>query len=78
MEYDPTDGGGEEMERFWNDLTRVVDRLSKEYRLYGLGDLNGCVGKKVRVGITGPFGVPGEYDNERRVIEFCAKRKMSG
>ena len=28
----------------------------------------------MRAGITGAFGVPGENENGRRVVEFCAKR----
>ena len=27
----------------------------------------------LKVGITGWFGVPGENDNDRRVIDFCAE-----
>ena len=30
----------------------------------------------MRAGITGAFGVPGENDNGRRVVEFCAKRGL--
>ena len=32
--------------------------------------------KRMRVGITGTFGVPGEYDNDRKVMEFCAGRGL--
>ena len=35
-----------------------------------LGDLNGWIGDRVRASITGAFGVPGEYENERIVVEF--------
>ena len=31
-------------------------------------------GNGVRAGITGVYGIPGEKDNERRVVEFCAER----
>ena len=41
-----------------------------------LGDLNGWIGDRVRASITGAFGVPGENDNERRVVEFYAERGM--
>ena len=34
----------EERVRFWNDLDRVVDRVSNKYRLCGFGDLNRWVG----------------------------------
>ena len=30
----------------------------------------------MRVSITGAFGVPGENDNGKRVLEFCAERGM--
>ena len=30
----------------------------------------------MRTGIIGAFGVPGENDNERRVVELCAKRGL--
>ena len=29
-----------------------------------------------RVSITGGFGVPGENDNDRRVVDFCAEREL--
>ena len=29
-----------------------------------------------RVGITGAFGVPGENDNGRGAVEFCAERGL--
>ena len=38
------------------------------------GDLNGKVGDKMRVSISGGFEVSGENDNGRRVIDFCAER----
>ena len=33
-------------------------------------------GDRVRAGITGAFGVPGENDNGRRVEEFCAEKRL--
>ena len=35
-----------------------------------LGDLSGWDGDR----LTGEFGVPGENDDGRRVIDFCAER----
>ena len=58
-------------ETFWNNLGKVVDRVRNGYRLCVLGDLNGCIGNRVRAGITSAFGVPGE---KGRVLEFCAER----
>ena len=37
-------------------------------------DLNGWVRDRVRVGITGPFGAPGENENGRTVVDFCLER----
>ena len=39
-------------------------------------DLNGWVGDRLRLGITGGFGVLGENNNGRRVIDFCAVRGL--
>ena len=37
-------------------------------------DLNGWIEDRIRAGITGAFGVPGENDNSRREVEFCAEK----
>ena len=71
---DPNEGKGGEREGFWNDLDRIVDRVGNWYILCVMGDLNGYIGVRVRAGITDVFGVPGENENERRVMEFCAER----
>ena len=41
-----------------------------------LGYLNGSIRDRVRVGITGAFGVPGESDNGRTVVEYYAERRL--
>ena len=41
-----------------------------------LGDLNGWIEDRMRASITGAFRVPGENDNGRRVVEFCAERGL--
>ena len=48
-------------------MDRTMDSIGNEYRLCFLGDLNGWTGDKTRAGVTGAIGVPGEYDNGRRV-----------
>ena len=42
----------EERERFWNDLEKIVDRVGNGYKVRGLGDWNGWVGDREKVGIT--------------------------
>ena len=34
------------------------------------GNLNGWIKDRVRATITGAFGVPGENDNRRRMVEL--------
>ena len=46
------------------------------YRLCILEDLNGWIGDRTRDGIEGAFGDPGENDNGRRVVVFCAERGL--
>ena len=52
----------------------VLDRVRDGYRLSVMGDLNGWIGDRVRASITGDFGVPGQNDNGRRGVDFCAER----
>ena len=70
--YGPN-GGIEERERSWNEMDRTVDRVGNGYRSCVVGDLNGWIGDRVRAGINGAFGVPGQNKNGRRVVEFCAE-----
>ena len=51
-----------------------MDRVGKGYKLCMMGNMNGWIGKSVRDGITGAFEVPGENDNGRRGMEFCAEK----
>ena len=55
-------------------LYDTLDRVGNGYRLCLLGDLNEWKGDRTRACITGAFRVPGENDNCRRVVEFCAER----
>ena len=52
-------------------MDRIMDRVGNSYRLCVLGDLNGWIGDRVRASITGAFGVLGENENGRRVVQFC-------
>ena len=63
--YGPNKGDGEE-----RDMDIILDSVENGYRSCILGDLNGWIGDRTRAGITSAFGVPGENDNGRRVVEF--------
>ena len=71
---DPSEGDGEERDRFWNDMDRILDRVRNGYILCILGELNGWIEDKTRAGIIGAFGIQGDNDNGKRVVEFCAER----
>ena len=60
MGHGTNEGIGEEREGFWNDMDRTMERVGNGYRICVLEDMNGWIGDKVRSGITGAFGVPGE------------------
>ena len=72
----PSEGDVEEKDRLWNDMGRILDRVGYKYKLCILGDLNGWIGDRLRAGITGAFGVSGENDNGRRVVEFYTERRL--
>ena len=68
VSYGTSEGNREGRGRNGNDLDKIADKVGNEYRLCALEDLNGWIGDRVRAGITGAFGVPGENDNGRRVV----------
>ena len=72
--YRPNERDGEERDRICKNMDRILNRVGNGYRLCILSNLNGWIGDRMRAGITGGFGVPGENDNGRRVVEFCAER----
>ena len=76
LEYGHKERNGEERERFWNVLDRIVDRVCNGYTLCVLDDLNGWIGYRVRAGITSAIGVPGKNENRRRVVEYYAERGL--
>ena len=58
-------------------MDRILDGVGNGYRLCILGDLNKWIGDHgIRASITGTFGVPGENDIGRRVVEFCVERGL--
>ena len=62
-----------------DDMDRTPDSVGNGYRLCILGDLNVWIGITTRAGISGAFGVPGENDIGRRVVEFlCRKGTLCG
>ena len=50
-----------------------LDSIGNGYRLCILEDVNGWIGDRQRVDITGAFKALGENDNGRRMVEFWAR-----
>ena len=61
-------GSGTTWTGLWIEYVSYID--------YVLGDLNGWTEDRVRVGITGAFGVSGENYNGRRKMEFSAEKGL--
>ena len=57
-------------------MDRILDRVGNRYRLCIQGELYGWMGDRTRAGITGAFGVSVENDNGRKVVEFCAEKRL--
>ena len=54
----------------------ILDSVGNGYIFCILGNLNRWIRGSTRACVTGAFGVPGENDNSRRVVEFCAERGL--
>ena len=52
-------------------MDKILDSVGDGYRLCILRNLNGWIGDRTRAGVTSAFGVPGENDNYRRIVDFC-------
>ena len=75
--YGPSEGSDDdECMKFWNDMKETLERVSGGFRIIVLCDLNGWVGDRKRDGITGGYGVEGEIENGKKVIDFCAEKGM--
>ena len=57
-------------------MDRILNIVGSVYRLSLLGDPIGCIRDRTKAGITGDFGVPGENDNGKGVVEFCDDRGL--
>jgi hypothetical protein len=77
VSYGPSENSEEEeYMTFWNELNDVLDTVSLGFRMIVLGDLNGWIGDRKRDGVTGDFGVEGENENGKKVIDFCVDKGM--
>ena len=66
-----------ERDQFWNELRDCVDRFGDNVNVVVLGDLNARVGNTVIRGVTARYGVPGENDSGRRLIDMCREQELA-
>ena len=62
--------------RFSNALERFVDIVGNGYSLRAMGNLNRWVGDRVVLCLTNKFGVLGENNIRKRVVNFCGERGL--
>ena len=53
--YGPSERDDEEIDKIWNNMDRILDRVGNGYRQCIQEDLNGWIGDSMRAGITGAF-----------------------
>ena len=61
----------EKRDEFWNELARCVDGLSTRNYVVVLGDLNARVGDGEVESVVGKYGVPGENESGKRLLDTC-------
>ena len=66
----------EERDEFWNELTRCVDGLSTRNYVVVLGDLNARVGDGEGEGVVGKYGVTGENESGKRLLDMCVEQEL--
>ena len=66
----------EEIEEFWNELSKCVGSFGRNKSVVVLGNLNATVGNEVIEGIVGRHGVPGRNESGERLLEMCAEKEL--
>ena len=67
----------EERDEFWNELTRCVDGLSTRNYVVVLGDLNARVGDGELECVVGKYGVSGENESGKRLLDMCVEQELA-
>ena len=70
--YAPTSNTEEaEVERFYEDLSDLLELTPKKDVVFIIGDWNAKVGSQETPGVTGKFGLGVQNEAGQRLIEFC-------
>ena len=77
QDYAPTNNAEEaEVERFYEDLQRLLELTPKKDVLFIIGDWNAKVGSQETPGVTGKFGLEMQNEAGQRLIEFCQENAL--
>ena len=69
----------EEKNKYYTDLSRVLQKIPQHDRLFLLGDFNARVGRDDNIWrkILGPFGIGTMNDNGQRLLSLCASFELA-
>ena len=65
-----------EVERSYEDLQDLLELTPKKEVLFIIGDWNAKVGSQDIPGVTGKFGLGGQNEAGKRLIEFCQENAL--
>lgn len=75
--YGPNDDASrEKKQEFYNELTRLLDKISNRKEIILLGDLNSRTGWRTDDSVVGPYGENIVNDNGERLIELCQENAL--
>ena len=75
--YAPTSNAEEaEVERFYEDLQKLLELTPKKHVLFIIEDWNAKVGSQEIPGVTGKFGLGIQNEAGQRLIEFCQEKAL--
>ena len=75
--YAPTSNAEEaEVERCYEDLQDLLELTPEKEVLFIIGDWNAKVGSQETPGVTGKFGLGGQNEAGKRLIELCQKNTL--
>lgn len=64
-------------EKYFEELSEIIERVPLRKELLILGDINSRVGREVIDGVLGPYGEEAENDNGQRLKEVCELYKLT-
>lgn len=75
--YMPTTDESEEVvERCYEDLSELIEKIKSEENLIVLGDWNAIVGEGAEGNVVGKYGLGQRNERGERLAEFCSQHKL--